>query len=69
VRRLARAGLATYGAAVAVTTAQAARDQPLADAAALPAVFATMHFAWGVGFLRACAVLGVPWRALGELRH
>jgi cellulose synthase/poly-beta-1,6-N-acetylglucosamine synthase-like glycosyltransferase len=65
VRRFARAGLASYGAAVAVTTAQTARSP--ADAAALPAVFATMHFAWGIGFLRACAVLGVPWRALSAL--
>jgi hypothetical protein len=26
-----------------------------------------MHLAWGVGFLRGCAVLGVPWRALSGL--
>jgi hypothetical protein len=23
-----------------------------------------MHLSWGVGFLRGCATLGVPWRAL-----
>ena len=67
VRGVARAGLAAYGATVLATTAQAARDARLADAAALPAVFATMHLAWGVGFLRACAVLGIPWRALRRL--
>jgi len=66
LRAAARAGLAAYGAAVALETVRAARDQPLADAAALPAVFATMHFAWGVGFLRGCAVLGIPWRALSD---
>jgi succinoglycan biosynthesis protein ExoA len=64
VRRAARLGLASYGAAVALTAARVARREPLVDAAALPAVFATMHFAWGAGFLRGCAVLGVPWRAL-----
>ena len=65
VRAAARAGLAAYGAAVALETVRAARrGEPLADAASLPAVFATMHFAWGAGFLRGCAVLGIPWRAL-----
>jgi len=66
LRAAARAGLAAYGAAVALEVVRAARDQPLADAAALPVVFATMHFAWGVGFLRGCAVLGIPWRALSD---
>jgi succinoglycan biosynthesis protein ExoA len=63
LRRVSRAGVVAYAAAVGVETARAARTTP-ADAAALPAVFATMHFAWGVGFLRGCAVLGIPWRAL-----
>jgi hypothetical protein len=26
-----------------------------------------MHLAWGIGFLRGCATLGVPWRALAAL--
>jgi succinoglycan biosynthesis protein ExoA len=72
LRGAARAGLAAYGAAVALETVRAGRSEPLADAASLPAVFATMHFAWGVGFLRGCAVLGTPWQALagaGERRH
>ena len=64
VRVAARAGLAAYAAAVALEAVRAARSEPLADAASLPAVFATMHFAWGAGFLRGCAVLGIPWRAL-----
>jgi len=61
VRRLARLGLGAYAAAVLATSA---RERPPADAAALPLVFVTMHVAWGVGFLRACATLGVPWAAL-----
>jgi cellulose synthase/poly-beta-1,6-N-acetylglucosamine synthase-like glycosyltransferase len=67
VRGVARAGVASYAAVVAVTAARAARSAPPSDAAALPAVFATMHAAWGAGFLRGCAVLGVPWRALAGL--
>jgi succinoglycan biosynthesis protein ExoA len=67
MRGLARAGLAVYAAGVGAATVQAARSESLADAAALPAVFVTMHFAWGVGFLRGCAVLGIPWRALSEV--
>jgi succinoglycan biosynthesis protein ExoA len=63
VRAIARAGLAAYAGAVAVESVRAAgRDAP-----AVAAVFATMHLAWGVGFLRGCAVLGVPWRALSGL--
>ena len=64
VRRLARAGLGAYGAVVAATSAGA---RPPADTAALPLVFATMHFAWGIGFLRACVKLGIPWTALRGL--
>ena len=67
VRRPARAGVAAYVLAVAGVSARAARSAPLADAAALPAVFATMHVAWGTGFLRGCVVLGLPWRALASL--
>lgn len=66
LRPAARAGLAAYGAAVAFETVRAARGESLGDAASLPAVFATMHFAWGVGFLRGCAVLGIPWRAFSD---
>jgi succinoglycan biosynthesis protein ExoA len=57
----ARAGLAVYAA---VVIAVSARETPRADAAALPLVFATMHLAWGAGFLHGCVMLGVPWRAL-----
>jgi cellulose synthase/poly-beta-1,6-N-acetylglucosamine synthase-like glycosyltransferase len=63
LRRPARAGLVAYAGAVAAESVRAAgRDAP-----AVAAVFATMHLSWGVGFLRGCAVLGVPWRALSGL--
>jgi succinoglycan biosynthesis protein ExoA len=67
LRGVARAGLLAYGAVVGAVTASAAWSAPNADAAALPAVFATMHVAYGIGFLRGCAVLGAPWRALSGL--
>jgi hypothetical protein len=52
--------MAAYGAGLLATAVAAARRAPLRDAAALPAVFATMHAAWGVGFLAGCARFGVP---------
>jgi succinoglycan biosynthesis protein ExoA len=55
-----------YAAAVGAESVRAARSAPLADAASLPAVFATMHLAWGAGFLHGCAKLGVPWRAFSD---
>ena len=64
LRLAARAGVAAYAAGVLATSARELRATP-ADAAALPLVFATMHLSWGVGFLRGCATLGVPWQALG----
>jgi succinoglycan biosynthesis protein ExoA len=67
LRRLARAGVAVYGAVVVGVSARELRSAPVADAAALPLVFATMHLAFGAGFLRGCARLGVPWQALAGL--
>jgi succinoglycan biosynthesis protein ExoA len=64
LRRAARAGVAAYVVAVAAATAAELRRAPVGDAAALPLVFATMHLSWGIGFLRGCATLGVPWEAL-----
>jgi glycosyltransferase involved in cell wall biosynthesis len=70
VRPLARAGLGLYGAALALTAARAARTAPPADAAALPAVFATMHLAYGFGLLEGVRRDGVPVAALaGALRR
>jgi glycosyltransferase involved in cell wall biosynthesis len=54
LRRAARAGLAAYAVALAVESARLAAtddDARPADALALPAVFATMHLAWGGGVL------------------
>jgi cellulose synthase/poly-beta-1,6-N-acetylglucosamine synthase-like glycosyltransferase len=63
-RTAARAVMAAYGAALLTTAASGARRAPLRDALALPAVFATMHAAWGSGFLTGCARFGVPARGL-----
>jgi cellulose synthase/poly-beta-1,6-N-acetylglucosamine synthase-like glycosyltransferase len=64
--RVARTALAAYPAAVllaAVQTARAGRATPR-DAAAVPLVLATMHVAWGGGFLAGAARFGPPLRAL-----
>jgi len=50
--RPARAALLVYALALAATSA--ARDAPTSDKLTLPAVFATMHTAWGLGFLGGC---------------
>jgi succinoglycan biosynthesis protein ExoA len=64
LRVTARVVLAGYGAALLSTAVAATRRAPVADAAALPAVFATMHLAWGAGFLGGCARYGVASRGL-----
>jgi hypothetical protein len=33
----------------------------------LPAVFAMMHFSWGLGFLRGCLAFGPPLAALARI--
>ena len=60
LRPAARGLMAGYGVALLTTAGVAARRAPLRDAAALPAVFATMHTAWGSGFLAAGVRFGVP---------
>lgn len=64
VRRPARLGLVVYAIAVLAVSAAAARRAAWRDAAALPAVFATMHLSWGVGFLAGCLRFGPPWAAV-----
>jgi succinoglycan biosynthesis protein ExoA len=66
VRALARRGLASY-LALTVLTAGRSGAERLADAAALPLVFATMHLSWGFGFLAGCVRFGPPLRALARL--
>lgn len=45
-------GVAGYALTVGTATAMGARDLPPPATARLPAVLATMHLAWGAGFLR-----------------
>ena len=51
MRREALAVPAVYAASTIAAAVVAGRGQPPAVAARLPAVFATMHHAWGLGFL------------------
>jgi len=67
LRRGARAALVAYAAALAAAGAQAVRAGHGSDGVALPAVLATMHAAWGTGFLAGCVRFGVPSRALARL--
>lgn len=67
LRRIARAGLAAYGIALLGTSVRAAAQGSGADAAALPAVFATMHLSYGAGFLVGCARFGPPLAGFAEL--
>jgi succinoglycan biosynthesis protein ExoA len=66
-RRLAARGLAAYGAALGVETLRAGRRAPLRDVATLPLVFATMHAAWGCGYLVGGLRFGPPLAAIARL--
>jgi len=68
-RKPARAALLAYAAALAAGTAEAARtgEGEARDLAWLPAVFATMHLAWGTGFLAGCLRFGLPLAAMARL--
>jgi hypothetical protein len=46
---------------------QVARRASLRDAIGVPLVFATMHLAWGAGFLAGCVRFGPPLRALARM--
>jgi cellulose synthase/poly-beta-1,6-N-acetylglucosamine synthase-like glycosyltransferase len=68
LRRPARAGAAAWAGGAALTSAGAVRRGTApADALALPAVLATMHVAWGVGFLVGAVRFGPPLGALAGL--
>ena len=72
LRRLARLAMLVYLIAVVGESARIARGSgPVApstgDARTLPAVFATMHSAWGAGFLAGAARFGPPLKALLRL--
>jgi succinoglycan biosynthesis protein ExoA len=67
--RPGRLALAAWSAAAVAEAARAARreEASAADALALPAVFATMHFTWGAGFLAGSAKFGPPLQALARV--
>jgi succinoglycan biosynthesis protein ExoA len=58
LRRPARAAVATYAAAIAATTVEAAREGEPRHAVRLPVVLPVMHVAWGLGFLAGVARFG-----------
>jgi GT2 family glycosyltransferase len=63
--RPGRAGMLVYAAALSVESMRAlARGAEVADAAALPGVFATMHVAFGAGALTESGTNGIPVAAL-----
>jgi succinoglycan biosynthesis protein ExoA len=64
--RRARAALALYAVGLVAESAREARDAPLSDALALPAVYAVMHLSWGYGALTAFVRGGPPWAAIAR---
>jgi glycosyltransferase involved in cell wall biosynthesis len=64
--RGARIGLAAYVAAL-LATAFSRVSAGFRDAATLPAVLATMHLAWGFGFLVGCIRFGPPLQGVAML--
>jgi succinoglycan biosynthesis protein ExoA len=61
--RLARAGMTAYAAAL-LATASSRLGAGIRDACSLPAILATMHLSWGLGFLVGSARFGPPLRAI-----
>jgi succinoglycan biosynthesis protein ExoA len=53
-----------YVSALATISTSRAGEADVRDAAALPAVFATMHLTYGLGFLSGCAKFGFPGAAI-----
>jgi cellulose synthase/poly-beta-1,6-N-acetylglucosamine synthase-like glycosyltransferase len=66
LRTLARAGVGLYALVLVAISARELGRGAAADVASLPLVFATMHLAWGIGFLRGCLELGPP---VAAIRH
>jgi glycosyltransferase involved in cell wall biosynthesis len=67
-RRAVRPLLGAYAGVLAVASARAGLDGAAArDAAALPAVYAVMHMAWGAGYLFGCLRFGFPAAAVASL--
>jgi hypothetical protein len=62
--RVLRVLMGCYLLAVGVESARQAKPGRRVDAALLPAVFATMHLAWGAGFIEGSRRFGPPLAAL-----
>jgi succinoglycan biosynthesis protein ExoA len=67
IRTAARAGLVAYSATLLASSARAAGAEEVADAVALPAIWATMHLSYGVGFLGGCLEFGPPTAGITRL--
>ncbi len=67
VRLPARAGLAAYAVTLLVSSCRAALAGERLEAASLPAVWATLHLSYGVGFLAGCLKHGVPLAGMEQL--
>jgi glycosyltransferase involved in cell wall biosynthesis len=72
LRRLPLTGVMLWAVALAAAAlAEGRRTDPetprTVDVAALPAIFGTMHLAWGFGFLAGCLRFGPPLRALASV--
>lgn len=65
--RTARFAVLLYGVLIAGFAARAGRDEPVSDRLGVIAVLATMHTAWGAGFLVGCLRFGLPVRAIVHL--
>jgi hypothetical protein len=59
-----RLAAVAYALAVSAESARIGRRGAGREAAWLPAVFVSMHLAWGAGFLLGCARFGVPVAAI-----
>lgn len=67
IRRLARGGLALYGATLGLEAVRAIpRAEHFEDALSLPSVMMAMHLGHGVGMLRGVIKLGPPWAAIAS---
>lgn len=64
LRRPARAAVVVYGTSLLAATVPALRRADARDAVWLPLVLATMHLAYGFGFLAGCARFGSPLAGL-----
>jgi glycosyltransferase involved in cell wall biosynthesis len=64
LRGLARGGLGAYGVALVAEAARLAVRERRPDAVFVPAALATMHLAWGAGYLVGAARFGPPLAAV-----